>query len=318
MSVKTFDEAKNKIDALRSNIKKVIIGNEKTIDLVITTLVAGGHVLLEDTPGTGKTTLAKVMASSIDGKFSRIQFTPDLLPADITGLNIYSQKEDAFTFVEGPIMTNILLADEINRATPRTQSALLEAMQERQVTVDGVSRLLGDPFMVIATQNPIETAGTFPLPEAQLDRFTMQLSMGFPSPEEEIAMLNRFTSSDPMSDISPVISTGDIEDMKEMAKTVKIHPDLVKYIVDIMQATRKDAAILIGASPRAALSLQTVVKARALTQGRDYVIPEDIKQLAACVLTHRMLFHSATDYEGKRQIVNALLNRINVPSEDFK
>ena len=318
MSVKTFDEAKNKIDALRSNIKKVIIGNEKTIDLVITTLVAGGHVLLEDTPGTGKTTLAKVMASSIDGKFSRIQFTPDLLPADITGLNIYSQKEDAFTFVEGPIMTNILLADEINRATPRTQSALLEAMQERQVTVDGVSRLLGNPFMVIATQNPIETAGTFPLPEAQLDRFTMQLSMGFPSPEEEIAMLNRFTSSDPMSDISPVISTGDIEDMKEMAKTVKIHPDLAKYIVDIMQATRKDAAILIGASPRAALSLQTVVKAHALTQGRDYVIPEDIKQLAACVLTHRMLFHSATDYEGKRQIVNALLDRINVPSEDFK
>ena len=318
MSVKTFDEAKNKIDALRSNIKKVIIGNEKTIDLVITTLVAGGHVLLEDTPGTGKTTLAKVMASSIDGKFSRIQFTPDLLPADITGLNIYSQKEDAFTFVEGPIMTNILLADEINRATPRTQSALLEAMQERQVTVDGISRLLGNPFMVIATQNPIETAGTFPLPEAQLDRFTMQLSMGFPSPEEEIAMLNRFTSLDPMSDISPVISTGDIEDMKEMAKTVKIHSDLVKYIVDIMQATRKDAAILIGASPRAALSLQTVVKAHALTQGRDYVIPEDIKQLAACVLTHRMLFHSATDYEGKRQIVNALLDRINVPSEDFK
>ncbi|MBP5310261.1 MAG: MoxR family ATPase, partial [Lachnospiraceae bacterium] len=210
------------------------------------------------------------------------------------------------------------LADEINRATPRTQSALLEAMQEGQVTVDGVSRLLGNPFMVIATQNPIETAGTFPLPEAQLDRFTMQLSMGFPTPEEETAMLERFTSSDPMSDISPVISTGDVEDMKEMAKTVKIHPDLVKYIVDIMQATRKDAAILIGASPRAALSLQTVVKAHALTKGRDYVIPEDIKQLAVCVLTHRMLFHSATDYEGKRQIVNALLDRISVPSEDFK
>lgn len=318
MSVKTFDEAKNKIDALRSNIKKVIIGNEKTIDLVITTLVAGGHVLLEDTPGTGKTTLAKVMASSIDGKFSRIQFTPDLLPADITGLNIYSQKEDAFTFVEGPIMTNILLADEINRATPRTQSALLEAMQERQVTVDGVSRLLGNPFMVIATQNPIETAGTFPLPEAQLDRFTMQLSMGFPSPEEEIAMLDRFTSADPMTEVKPVITTDDINDMKTMAKDVKIHTDLVKYIVDIVQATRKNQAILIGASPRASLSLQTVVKARALTNGRDYVIPDDVKELAACVLTHRMLFHSAADYAGKHQIVEGIVSQINVPSEDFR
>ena len=197
MSVKTTEEAKKCLDSLKENIKKVIIGNEYTIDMVITTMLAGGHVLLEDTPGTGKTTLAKTVAMSIDGDFSRIQFTPDLLPADITGLNIYSQKEDAFTFVEGPIMTNVLLADEINRATPRTQSALLEAMQEGQVTVDGVSRSLGEPFIVIATQNPIETAGTFPLPEAQLDRFTMQLSMGFPTPEDEAKMLTRFEESDP-------------------------------------------------------------------------------------------------------------------------
>ncbi|MCR4690989.1 MAG: MoxR family ATPase [Lachnospiraceae bacterium] len=310
-------EAKAKLDALKNNIEKVIIGNEDTIDKIITALIAGGHVLLEDTPGTGKTTLARVCAGSINGKFSRIQFTPDLLPADITGLNVYNRKEDAFVFVEGPIMANILLADEINRATPRTQSALLEAMQEQQVTVDGVSRSIGNPFMVIATQNPIETAGTFPLPEAQLDRFTMQLSMGFPEPAEEAAMLNRFSSSDPTEEIAAVLSTDDIATIKELAKTVRIHQELVKYIVDIVQSSRKDPAILTGASPRAALCLQTVSKARALTMGRDYVLPEDIRDLAPDVLTHRMLFYSATDRSGKLEVVNNLLSRIPVPSEDF-
>ena len=318
MSVKTTQEAKKCLDSLKENIRKVIIGNEYTIDMVIITMLAGGHVLLEDTPGTGKTTLAKTVAMSIDGDFSRIQFTPDLLPADITGLNIYSQKEDAFTFVEGPIMTNVLLADEINRATPRTQSALLEAMQEGQVTVDGVSRPLGDPFVVIATQNPIETAGTFPLPEAQLDRFTMQLSMGFPNPEDEVKMLTRFEENDPLSDIKPVLSKEDIVDMKAMSCKVKISEELVKYVVDIVQATRKNQAILIGASPRAALSLQNVAKAHALVEGRDYVTPEDIKGLAIPVLTHRMLFHSATDYEGKVQIVRGLLDQIKVPGEELK
>ena len=318
MSVKTTQEAKKCLDSLKENIRKVIIGNEHTIDMVITTMLAGGHVLLEDTPGTGKTTLAKTVAMSIDGDFSRIQFTPDLLPADITGLNIYSQKEDAFTFVEGPIMTNVLLADEINRATPRTQSALLEAMQEGQVTVDGVSRPLGDPFIVIATQNPIETAGTFPLPEAQLDRFTMQLSMGFPSAEDEAKMLTRFTQSNPMDSINAVISKEDIVDMKAMALGVSISDELVQYIVDIVRATRKNQAILIGASPRAALSLQNVAKAHALTKGRDYVTPDDIKGLALPVLTHRMLFHSATDYEGKVQILKGVLDQINVPGEELR
>ena len=318
MSVKTTQEAKKCLDSLKENIRKVIIGNEHTIDMVITTMLTGGHVLLEDTPGTGKTTLAKTVAMSIDGDFSRIQFTPDLLPADITGLNIYSQKEDAFTFVEGPIMTNVLLADEINRATPRTQSALLEAMQEGQVTVDGVSRPLGDPFIVIATQNPIETAGTFPLPEAQLDRFTMQLSMGFPSAEDEAKMLTRFTQSNPMDSVNAVISKEDIVDMKAMALGVSISDELVQYIVDIVQATRKNQAILIGASPRAALSLQNVAKAHALTKGRDYVTPDDIKGLALPVLTHRMLFHSATDYEGKVQILKGVLDQINVPGEELR
>ena len=318
MAANAFEEAKIKLDALKSNIKKVIIGNEETIDMLITAMIAEGHVLLEDTPGTGKTTLAKVMAASIDAGFSRIQFTPDLLPADITGLNIYSQKEDAFTFVEGPIMTNILLADEINRATPRTQSALLEAMQERQVTVDGVSRPLEAPFMVIATQNPIETAGTFPLPEAQLDRFTMQLSMGFPTPEEEAAMLERFRTDNPLDDIKPVVTKQDIIALKDLAKTVKVHPDLIGYIVDIVQATRKNKSILIGASPRAALSLQTVAKAHALTMGRDYVTPEDIKELAVNVLAHRMLYYSASDYEGKRQTMSHILAQITVPAEDIR
>lgn len=317
MSITTA-EAKNKIEELKANIKNVIIGNDKTVELIITAMIAGGHILLEDTPGTGKTTLAKALAKSIDGNFSRIQFTPDLLPADITGLNIFSQKEDAFVFVPGPIMTNILLADEINRATPRTQSALLEAMQELQVTVDGESRQLENPFLVIATQNPVETVGTFPLPEAQLDRFVMQLSMGFPSPEEEIEMLGRFTTDDPLSELKPVMSSSDITDMQELAREVKVQEDLVKYIVDITQATRKNSSILLGASPRASLSLQNVAKAHALVCGRDYCTPEDIKELAVPVLTHRMLFHTTANYEEKTEVVNSILSHIAVPSEDFK
>ena len=224
--------AKQKLEGLKENIQKVIIGNAHTIDMVITTMVAGGHVLLEDTPGTGKTTLARVLARSIDGKFSRIQFTPDLMPADITGLNIYSKKEEAFVFVEGPIMTNILLADEINRATPRTQSALLEAMQEEQVTVDGTSRALGQPFMVIATQNPIETVGTFPLPEAQLDRFLMRLTMGYMEREDELKVMAREDARDIVDQLSPVTGRAEILDLKKSYREVRVSDELASYIMD--------------------------------------------------------------------------------------
>ena len=306
-----------KFDELRNNIKKVIIGNDKTIDLILTTLLAGGHILLEDTPGTGKTTLAKTLAKSIACKFSRIQFTPDLLPSDITGMSIYSKKDDRFNFIEGPVMTNILLADEINRATPRTQSALLEAMQEKQVTVDGNTHTLEAPFMVIATQNPIETAGTFPLPEAQLDRFTMQLSLGFPNAEEEYEMLMRFSTTDPLDSVDSVLTANDINDLREKSRNIKIHPDLVKYIVSIVQGTRNSSAVMLGASPRSAISLQEVSKAHALLCNRDYVLPEDIKELAPYVLSHRIIFQTATTYNERIQAVNNIISQIEVPSEDF-
>ena len=318
MITDNITDIKTKLEALKDNLRKVIVGNENTIDMVLTALLCGGHVLLEDTPGTGKTTLAKALAYSMDMSFSRIQFTPDLLPADITGMNIYSRKEEEFKFVEGPIMTNILLADEINRATPRTQSALLEAMQEGQVTVDGVSRKLSNPFFVIATQNPIETAGTFPLPEAQLDRFTMQLSMGFPTAEEEKILLNRFGAEDPLSGIAPVVSVDEIAEMKKAAVGITVHPLLVDYMVNIVQETRKNASVSVGASPRATISLQNAVKAYALISGRNYVVPQDIKDLAVPLLTHRMLFHSVTGYEEKANIVRDILTRVEVPGEDFE
>lgn len=317
MAINNIETVKTKIDVIRNGLHEVIIGNDETIDMVLTTLLAGGHVLLEDTPGTGKTTLAKALAKIVDVDFSRIQFTPDLLPADITGLNIFSQKEEKFTFIEGPIMTNILLADEINRATPRTQSALLEAMQEGQVTVDGESRALNNPFFVIATQNPIETAGTFPLPEAQLDRFTMQLSMGFPTPEQEEQLLIRFGSDNPLDRIETRISAQDIIEMKGMVRDVEIHPELVRYIVAITQATRNNSSIQIGASPRASISMQNAVKAYALLNGRDYVVPEDIKTLVVPVLAHRLLFHSVSSYQEKANILTGLISHITVPSEDF-
>ena len=247
-------------------------------------------MLLEDTPGTGKTTLARVLAKSIDGKFSRIQFTPDLMPADITGLNIYSKKEEAFVFIEGPIMTNILLADEINRATPRTQAALLEAMQEEQVTVDGTSRALGQPFMVIATQNPIETVGTFPLPEAQLDRFLLCVTLGYPTVAEEVDILERYTSAGqpPLSQLQPVCAAQDIQRLQSLLPQIYSSPELRQYIAEIAAQTRQHPLLSLGVSPRGAIALLKAAQAYALLSGRDYVLPDDVRQLIKPVLSHRI------------------------------
>ncbi len=303
---------------IKKNINKIIIGKSETIDYMITALISGGHILLEDTPGTGKTMLAKSLAKSITSDFSRIQFTPDLLPSDITGLNIYNQKEQEFTFIPGPVFTNILLADEINRATPRTQSSLLECMEERQVTVDGNTRLLSKPFLVIATQNPIETAGTFTLPEAQMDRFMMQLSMGTPTKEEELEIMDRFIANNPLEQIEAVCSADDIINMQQSISFVHVHPVLRKYITDIVHTTRNHSSISSGASPRGTLALLKASQAYAAINGRNYVIPEDVKALAIPVLAHRIVsYTSLSQTAGKQNIIRDIINEIPVPTEEW-
>lgn len=310
-------EAKAKIDAVKDNVGKVIVGKDDVIKKMLICMIAGGHVLLEDVPGTGKTMLAKSMAKSSDLKFSRIQFTPDLLPADITGLNIYNRAEENFKFVPGPVMTNVLLADEINRATPRTQSALLEAMQEEQVTVDGDTRKLGAPFFVIATQNPVETAGTFPLPEAELDRFMMELSIGKLSVEEETNLLIRYEKDTPLDTLAPVISGEEILEIRKLLDEISIHPDLVKYIASLSNATREDTGVYMGVSPRGSLFLMKAAKASALLDGRDYVLPDDIKEMIQPVFLHRIIFVNRRDRSSKAEYLNAIINRVEVPSENF-
>ncbi|MCR5848178.1 MAG: MoxR family ATPase [Lachnospiraceae bacterium] len=310
-------QAKEKIELIRDNIGKVIVGKDEVIKNVLICLIADGHVLLEDLPGTGKTMLAKSLSLSINSGFSRIQFTPDLLPADIIGLNVYNRATEKFNFVEGPIITNILLADEINRATPRTQSALLEAMQERQVTVDGETRKLDNPFFVIATQNPVETAGTFPLPEAELDRFMMELSLGNLSLDEEIKMLKRFENDEPIETLESVVDSADILEIRELLKEISIHDDLIKYIAQICKVTREDSGTYMGVSPRGSLALLKAAKTSALVDGRDYVLPDDIKNLIKPVLLHRILFINRKDRTSREQYLNSLVSRVEVPSENF-
>ena len=312
-----LEEAKAKIDEVQNNIGKVIVGKDDVIRKMLICFISGGHVLLEDVPGTGKTMLAKSMAKSSDLNFARIQFTPDLLPADITGLNIYNRAEERFEFVPGPVMTNVLLADEINRATPRTQSALLEAMQEGQVTVDGNTRKLEDPFFVIATQNPVETAGTFPLPEAELDRFMMELSIGQLSVEEETALLLRYEKDAPLESLTAVISGEEILAVRKLLDEISIHEDLVKYIAKLGNATREDPGVYMGVSPRGSLFLMRAAKASALLEGRNYVLPDDIKEMIQPVFLHRIIFVNRRDRNSKAEYLNTIINRVEVPSENF-
>ncbi|MBP5383847.1 MAG: MoxR family ATPase [Lachnospiraceae bacterium] len=308
-------QSREMLTRLEDNIAKVIVGKKEIVRMLLSALLSGGHVLLEDVPGTGKTTLAKCLAASLGCDFKRIQFTPDLLPADVCGLNLYDQKEQEFRFVPGPVITNILLADEINRATPRTQSALLEAMQEMQVTVDGKTYELKAPFMVIATQNPVETAGTYPLPEAQLDRFMMQLSMGLPDRDEEIALLKRFEKEEALTGLEPVLSGADVLAMREEVKEVFVHEDLLGYIVSIVNETRSDGRVRLPLSPRATLSFLHALKAYAYVDGRDHVLPDDVKKLAVPVLAHRMLsYHRDSE---NADVIRDALGKITVPSEDF-
>ena len=302
---------------LRQNIQKVIVGKDEVIDIALIAILCEGHLLLEDVPGTGKTTLAKTIAASLGCSFRRVQFTPDLLPSDVTGIYYYNQKSQEFEFRAGPIFTEILLADEINRATPRTQSSLLEAMQERQVTVDIKTHKLKRPFLVLATQNPVELEGTFPLPEAQLDRFIMKLSLGYPNEEEEYAILTRFAQNDPLETLGEVVSPEEIIKMQDMVRDVRVEQSVQRYIVGVCRATREHDDIELGASPRATMALYRTCQALAAINGRDFVLPDDVKQMAPHVLTHRLMVNPQTRLRGRKpeEIIRDVVDTVPVPVE---
>ncbi|MEA5604174.1 MoxR family ATPase [Nostoc sp. UHCC 0252] len=301
---------REKIDALTQNLALTIVGKAEAIRLVLVALLGGGHALLEDVPGVGKTLLAKSLARSLDGKFQRLQCTPDLLPTDITGTNIWNPKSGEFTFLPGPVFANILLADEINRATPRTQSALLEVMEEHQVTVDGVSRPVPQPFFVIATQNPIEYQGTFPLPEAQMDRFMLSLSLGYPSESEELLMLQNLQNGVKVADLQPCITLAEVQELRYICSQVKVATSLQQYILELVRVTRQDEEIALGVSPRGTLALQRAAQALAFLLGRDYVIPDDVKFLVPHVLCHRLIPRGG---RNARTVVERLLRSVSIP-----
>jgi MoxR-like ATPase len=307
-----FDLCKKIIE----NVSHVIVGKEHSIEFLLVALLADGHVLIEDIPGLGKTLIAKSLAKSIGASFKRVQFTPDLLPGDITGFNVYNQQAGLFTFQPGPVMTNLLLADEINRTIPRTQSSLLESMEERQVTVDGKTYNLPHPFFVMATQNPIELEGTFPLPEAQLDRFLLRIRLGYPEQQEEIAILERFREKDPLRELEPVATPEQITELQEARKRIRVSRPVKEYITSIVSATRHSPSLRLGASPRGSLSLMRAGQALAALRDRDYVLPDDVKSLAVPVLAHRLILKEEERLRGEIQetLLEEIVRQIPVPA----
>lgn len=302
---------------VKENVQKVMIGREEQIDLLLAAAIAQGHVLLEDVPGTGKTVMARSLAKSLSCAFSRVQFTPDLLPADITGMSIYQPQTGKFEFIPGPVFTNILLADEINRATPRTQSALLECMEERQVTEGGVTRALDAPFLVLATQNPVETQGTFPLPEAQLDRFLIRVSMGYPDEGEAIRMMERFVRRSPLDELAPVAEKEELKEAQTLYRLCQVSQPVMAYIAALCQASRSEDRVQLGVSPRGMLALLRISQSYAAIQGRDYVIPDDVKRLAVPVLAHRVILRGLYGKSGESErFIREILEKIPAPTEE--
>ena len=311
-SIETFGERFNRI---ATNVETVIQGKRDVIELTVLAMVSEGHVLIEDVPGVGKTQLAKSLARSIHGEFHRVQFTPDLLPSDVTGVSVWDRHEGEFEFKQGPIFANIVVGDEINRASPKTQSALLEAMEERQVTSDGVTRVLEPPFMVIATQNPLEHEGTYPLPEAQLDRFMMRVVIGYPSRDKELEMLDTHGVRSTFHDLEAVATLSEVMEMIHIARTVAVSSSVKNYVVDLIEGTRLHPDVMLGASPRSALFLQRIARSRAAANGRDYVMPDDIKELAPPVLEHRLTLRPEAHMRGETisGVIDDVMGRIRVP-----
>lgn len=313
-----MSEVKEFSERLITNIEKVIVGKRSTVELAVISLLCQGHLLIEDVPGVGKTMLARSLARSLGCSFSRIQFTPDMLPSDVTGVSIFNQVSREFEFRAGPVMSQIVLADEINRATPKTQAALLEAMEEHQVTVDGVTHNLPRPFMVLATQNPIEYEGTFPLPEAQVDRFLMRIRLGYPSKEDEIRVLERQQFQHPFQELEQIVSVKELTEMQEAVKKIFVSPAVKQYIVDLTNQTRAHNEVYLGASPRGSLALYRTGQALACMQGRDYVLPDDIKSLAVSTLAHRVILGPGARLRdlSAQQVVEEILNTVPVPGGD--